>query len=95
MGAKGLQVLWARSSDVLATLREDYTALPNFFSTMYVFREFKVPASAAQPAQLIPGTLPLGKKPCGGQLESEPYGPEFQKVLKCNASLTQLFLYCS
>ena len=66
MGTKGLQVSWARSSDVLATLGEDYKALPNFFSTTYLLREFEVPATAAQPARLIPGTLPLGKKPYGG-----------------------------
>lgn len=73
MGAEGPQVLWARSSDMLATLGEDHKASPIFFSTMYILRECEVPATAAQPAWCIPGPVPLGKEPCGGgQFESDP-----------------------
>lgn len=95
MGTKGLQPLWARSSDVLAILGEDHKASPNFFSTTYILGEFEVPTTAPQPARLIPGTLPLGKKPWdGGRSESNTCGPELQSVLKCSASLKQLLLYC-
>lgn len=96
MGTKGLLMLWLRSSVVLYTLGGDHKASPNCFSARYILREFEVPTTAAQLAWLIAATLPLKKKLCDeGQFKNNPCSPEFLSLLKCNASLTQLILYCS
>lgn len=47
---------------MLFTLEGDRKASPNCFSAMYILREFEVPTTAAQPAWLIPATLPLNKR---------------------------------
>lgn len=77
----------------LSILWEDYKASKHFFSTTYVLRGFQVSANAAQPAPLMPGTVPLGKKLCGeGWFENDACGPKFWSLQKCSANHRAFFL---
>lgn len=61
MGAKGLEVLWGRSSDVLVILGEDYKASPNFSSTS--LRSLRFPLLLlSQPSSFL-GLFHLAERP--------------------------------